>query len=151
MPVAMQDVMRMLCSISEKKKMLVAVEPSNRCRRLAIGGAILGALLGGPPGLAVGGTLGGLLGKAMTDDPFKPVHKILLVLSQDQRRKLFDRVKAIIWNLRWINNMELMELVMRSESLQQQLADMLVDFLKTELTVDVQFGDHLLGAGVPRD
>ena len=76
----------------------------------------------------------------MKDEPFKPIYKILLELSHARQQKLFDKVKAVIWNLDWMDNVELMDLVMRSERLQRQLEDVLVDFIKAELKTDVQFG-----------
>ncbi|XP_037001026.2 protein C19orf12 homolog [Artibeus jamaicensis] len=151
MPVAKKDVMRLLCSISDQKKMTVPVQPSNKTARMAVTGALIGAFLGGPPGIAVGGALGGLLGVGMTEEPFKPVCKIVLQLSHVQQQKLFNEVKSVIWNLDWIDNVELMALVMRSEGIQQQLADMLVDFIKTELKTDVQFGPQPLGARHPQE
>ncbi|XP_036922310.1 protein C19orf12 homolog [Sturnira hondurensis] len=151
MPVSKRDVMRLLCSISDQKKMIVPVQPSNKSARLAVTGALIGAFLAGPPGLAVGGVFGGLLGAGMMEEPFKPVYKIVLQLSQDRQQKLFDKVKAVIWNLDWIENVELMDLVMRSERLQQQLVDVLVDFIQTELKTDVQFGNQPAGARGPQE
>ncbi|KAM5296761.1 protein C19orf12 homolog isoform 1-T2 [Glossophaga mutica] len=139
MPVPVKDVMRLLCSISDRKKMRVPVQPSDKRGRLAVTGALIGTFLGGPPGLIIGGIFGGLLGAGMKDEPFKPVHQILLQLSQDLRQKLFDKVKAVIWNLDWMDSVELMDLVMRSEQLQRQLVDVLVEFIKTQLKTDVQF------------
>ncbi|XP_028359850.2 protein C19orf12 homolog [Phyllostomus discolor] len=140
MPVAVENVMRLLCSISDQKKMRVPVQPSNKSAPMAITGALLGTVFGGPPGLIVGGVLGGLVGSGMSDEPFKPVHKILQQLSHNQKQKLLDKVKTVIWNLDWMDNVELMELVMRSERLQRQLADVLVGFIKAELKTEVQFG-----------
>ena len=54
MPVATRDVMRLLCSISEEKKMKAAVKHSGRGAVVTGAVAFVGGLLGGPPGLAVG-------------------------------------------------------------------------------------------------
>uniref|UniRef100_A0A4X1TWJ9 Uncharacterized protein n=1 Tax=Sus scrofa TaxID=9823 RepID=A0A4X1TWJ9_PIG len=73
MPVAVDDIMKLLCSISEQRKMQAAVKHSGRGALVTGAVAFVGGLMGGPPGLAVGGAVGGLLGAWMTSGQFKPV------------------------------------------------------------------------------
>ncbi|XDA83193.1 hypothetical protein R6Z07F_013086 [Ovis aries] len=54
MPVAVEDIMRLLCSISEERKMKAAVKHSGRGALVTGAVAFVGGLVGGPPGLAVG-------------------------------------------------------------------------------------------------
>ena len=54
MPVALEDIMRLLCSISEERKMRAAVRHSGRGALVTGAVAFVGGLVGGPPGLAVG-------------------------------------------------------------------------------------------------
>lgn len=54
MPVAVEDVMRLLCSISEERKMKAAVKHSGKGALVTGAVAFVGGLVGGPPGLAVG-------------------------------------------------------------------------------------------------
>lgn len=54
MPIAVKDVVRLLCSISDQKKMRVPVQPSNKSAQLLVTGAVVGSFLGGSPGLIFG-------------------------------------------------------------------------------------------------
>jgi hypothetical protein len=49
-----QDIMKLLCSISEKRKMKAAVKHSGKGALVTGAVAFVGGLVGGPPGLAVG-------------------------------------------------------------------------------------------------
>ncbi|XP_040109682.1 protein C19orf12 homolog isoform X3 [Oryx dammah] len=61
MPVAVEDIMRLLCSISEERKMKAAVKHSGRGALVTGAVAFVGGLVGGPPGLAVVGFLSGVV------------------------------------------------------------------------------------------
>ena len=54
MPLVVEDVMRLLCSIAEERKMQAAVKHSGKGALVTGAVAFLGGLVGGPPGLAVG-------------------------------------------------------------------------------------------------
>lgn len=54
MPVMVDDVMKLLCSISEQRKMKAAVKHSGKGALVTGAVAFVGGLVGGPPGLAVG-------------------------------------------------------------------------------------------------
>ncbi|XP_039769483.1 protein C19orf12 homolog isoform X2 [Ornithorhynchus anatinus] len=54
MPVMVEDIMNLLCCISEERKMKAAVKHSGKGAVMAGAAAFLGGLVGGPPGIAVG-------------------------------------------------------------------------------------------------
>ena len=54
MPIMVDDVMRLLCSISQERKMKAAVKHSGKGAMVAGAMAFVGGLVGGPPGIAVG-------------------------------------------------------------------------------------------------
>lgn len=54
MPVRTEEVIKLLCSISEEKKMKAAVKHSGRGALVTGTVAFVGGLVGGPPGIAVG-------------------------------------------------------------------------------------------------
>lgn len=54
MPIMVEDIMKLLCSISGERKMKAAVKHSGRGALLTGAVAFVGGLVGGPPGLAVG-------------------------------------------------------------------------------------------------
>lgn len=54
MPILVEDVMQLLCSISEERKMKAAFKHSGRGALVTGAVAFVGGLVGGPPGLAVG-------------------------------------------------------------------------------------------------
>lgn len=54
MPIMVDDIMKLLCSICQEKKMKAAVKHSGRGAVVVGAMAFVGGLVGGPPGLAVG-------------------------------------------------------------------------------------------------
>ncbi|XP_036131751.1 protein C19orf12 homolog isoform X2 [Molossus molossus] len=141
MPLAVEEVMRLLCSLSEAKQMKAAVKQSGRGALVAGTVAFVGGLVGGPPGIAVGGAVGGLLGAWMTSGQFKPVPQILMELPPAEQEKLFRQVNAILSDLDWTDAVQVTMLVMGSEALQQRLLTMLVGYVTKELHAEVQYGD----------
>ncbi|NXN31013.1 CS012 protein, partial [Nycticryphes semicollaris] len=141
MPIRVEDVMQLLCHLSEKKGMKAAVKHSGRGALLAGATAFLGGLVGGPPGIAVGGAFGGLLGAWMTGGQFRPVPQILLELPPAEQKKLCDEAVAILSYLDWTDIVHLTALVMGSASLQQKLTGVLINYLSKELRAEIQYGE----------
>ncbi|XP_008046622.1 protein C19orf12 homolog isoform X1 [Carlito syrichta] len=141
MPVVVEDVLKLLCSISGSRRMKAAVKHAGRGALVTGAVAFIGGLTGGPPGLAVGGAVGGLLGAWMTSGQFKPVPQIVMELPPAEQQKLFNEATAIIRNLEWTDAVQLTALVMGSEALQQQLLAMLTNYLTKELRAEIQYED----------
>ncbi|NXL91891.1 CS012 protein, partial [Alectura lathami] len=141
MPIRVDQVMQLLCRVSQEKGMKAAVKHSGRGALLAGATAFLGGLVGGPPGIAVGGALGGLLGAWMTSGHFKPVSQILLELPPAEQQKIYDEAVAIVRGLDWTDMAQLTALVMGSGHLQQQLAGVVINYLTRELCAEIQYGE----------
>ncbi|XP_037001045.2 protein C19orf12 homolog [Artibeus jamaicensis] len=141
MPVSVDKVMKLLCSISENKKMRVSFTHSLRGGLITIVCAGIGTLFAGPPGLAVGGAVGGLLGTWMSSGQFQPVPQILMELPPTEQQKLYNEFMAIVRDLDWTDVVQLIALVTGSEPLKERLLAMLVDYLTRELGAKVWFGD----------
>ncbi|XP_069314484.1 protein C19orf12 homolog isoform X1 [Eulemur rufifrons] len=141
MPVMVDDIMKLLCSISEQRKMKAAVKHSGKGALVTGAVAFVGGLVGGPPGLAVGGAVGGLLGAWMASGEFKSVPQIIMELPPAEQQRLFNEATAIVRHLDWTDAVQLTALVMGSEALQQQLLAMLVTYVTKELRAEVQYGD----------
>ncbi|XP_075393364.1 protein C19orf12 homolog [Tenrec ecaudatus] len=141
MPVMVEDIMQLLCSVSEERKMKAAVKHSGKGALVTGAVAFVGGLVGGPPGIAVGGAVGGLLGAWMTSGQFKPIPQILMELPRAEQQKLVDKATAIVRHLEWTDAVQLVTLVMGSEVLQQQLLAMLVNYVNKELRAEIKYGD----------
>ncbi|ELV10969.1 protein C19orf12 homolog isoform X1 [Tupaia chinensis] len=141
MPIMVDDIMKLLCAISEQRKMQAAVKHSGKGALVTGAVAFVGGLVGGPPGLAVGGAVGGLLGAWMTSGQFKPIPQILMELPPAEQQKLFNEATAIIRHLEWTDAVQLTALIMGSEALQQQLLGMLVNYVTKELRAEVRYED----------
>ncbi|XP_012881749.1 PREDICTED: protein C19orf12 [Dipodomys ordii] len=141
MPIVVQDVMQLLCSISEERKMQAAVKHSGKGALVTGAVAFVGGLVGGPPGLAVGGAVGGLLGAWMTSGQFKPVPQILMELPASEQQRLFAEVEAIVRGLDWADAVQLTALVLGSEALQQQLLALVVNYVSKELRAEIRYED----------
>ena len=131
--VAVEDIMRLLCSISEKRKIKAAFKYSWLGGLVTGTVTVVGGLVGGPPGIAIGGAVGGLLGAWMTSGQFKPVPQIIMELPADEQERLFINTIAILRNLSWTSVEQLTMLVMGSKTLQEQLVDMLNNYFIKEL------------------
>ncbi|XP_040832615.1 protein C19orf12 homolog [Ochotona curzoniae] len=145
MPVMVEDIMKLLCTLSEKRKMKAAVKHLGKDKVLGkvkdtlVAGAaafvcgVVFSLVGGPPGFVVGGAVGGLLGAWMTSGQFQPVHQILKELPLVDKQKLFNKVLDIIRHLDYKDAVQLTTLVLGSEALQEQLLAVLVCYFEEEL------------------
>ncbi|XP_068549521.1 protein C19orf12 homolog isoform X2 [Anas acuta] len=140
MPGRVDDVMQLLCHVSQEKGMKAAVKHSSRGALVVGAMALLGGLMGGPPGIAVGGALGGLLGAWMKSGQFRPVPQILLELPPTEKKKLYDEAMDILKHLDWTDVVQLTTLVMGNASLQQKLAGVVTNYLSRELRAVIQYG-----------
>nr|XP_005002313.1 protein C19orf12 homolog isoform X1 [Cavia porcellus]XP_005002314.1 protein C19orf12 homolog isoform X1 [Cavia porcellus]XP_013004601.1 protein C19orf12 homolog isoform X1 [Cavia porcellus] len=139
MPIMMNSIMKLLCTISQERKMKAAVKHSGKGALVTGAVAFVGGLVGGPPGLAVGGAVGGLLGAWMTSGQFKPVPQILMELPPSEQQKLFNEAMAIVRNLDWTDAVQLTTMVMGSEVLKEQLLAMLVNYVTQELRAEIRY------------
>ncbi|XP_061254587.1 uncharacterized protein LOC133236524 isoform X12 [Bos javanicus] len=135
---AVKDIMRLLCSVSEKRKIKVAFKYSLLGGLVTGTVAAVGGLVGGPPGIAIGGAVGGLLGSWMMSGKFKPVPQIIMELPADKQKRLFINTIAILRNLSWTSVEQLTMLVMGSKTLQKQLVDMLNNYFIKELGLEMK-------------
>ncbi|KAM4721146.1 protein C19orf12 homolog [Rhinophrynus dorsalis] len=141
MPVQLDDIMRLLCHVSDEQKIKAAVKHSSKGALVAGAGAFVGGLLGGPPGIALGGTVGAFCGAWMSSGQFKPIPQIIMELPPVQQQKLCDEVYAVIRNLDWTDATHLIMIVMGSANLKQQVAATLVNYVTRELRAEIQYGD----------
>ncbi|KAB0354875.1 hypothetical protein FD755_022334 [Muntiacus reevesi] len=119
--VSVEDIMRLLCSISEKRKMKAAFKYSWLGDVVAGTVVFVGGLVGGPPRIA-----------------FKPVPQTIMELPADEQERLFIKAIAILRQLPWTKVEHLTMLVMGSETLQEQLVDMLKNYFSKELGSEVK-------------
>uniref|UniRef100_A0A8C4MTG5 Chromosome 19 open reading frame 12 n=1 Tax=Equus asinus asinus TaxID=83772 RepID=A0A8C4MTG5_EQUAS len=141
MPILVEDVMQLLCSISEERKMKAAFKHSGRGALVTGAVAFVGGLVGGPPGLAVGGAVGGLLGAWMTSGQFRPIPQIIMELPPAEQQKLFNEAAAVVRHLEWTDAVQLTALVLGSEALQERLLAVLVNYVTKELRAEVRYDD----------
>nr|AAH92099.1 1600014C10Rik protein [Mus musculus] len=141
MSIMVDDVMRLLCSISQERKMKAAVKHSGKGAMVAGAMAFVGGLVGGPPGIAVGGLVGGLIGAWMTSGQFKPIPQILMELPPAEKQKLVNQVMAIIRHLDWTDAVQLTALVMSNQAMQQRLLAILTSYVTKELKAKICYGD----------
>ncbi|NXF90512.1 CS012 protein, partial [Eubucco bourcierii] len=140
MSISLDDVMQLLCHLSQEKGMKAAVNHSGRGTLVAGASAFVGGLMGGPPGIAVGGAFGLVLGAWMTAGHFRPVPQILLELPPDKKWKLYGEAMAILSDLYWIDAVHLIPLVMGNASLKQKLMAVLKNYLVRQLNAKIKYG-----------
>uniref|UniRef100_A0A7N5JB66 Uncharacterized protein n=1 Tax=Ailuropoda melanoleuca TaxID=9646 RepID=A0A7N5JB66_AILME len=130
MPIMVDDVMRLLGSIAEERKMKAAVKHSGKGALITGAVAFIGGLVGGPPGIAAGGAVGGLLGASTTNGQRKPIPQMITELPPDKKQKLYNEATAILGDLEWMDPKELTKQVMDNETMKQQLLALLEKFLE---------------------
>ncbi|XP_033012595.1 protein C19orf12 homolog [Lacerta agilis] len=140
MPINVNDVMQLLCRISEVRGMKAAIKHSGRGALLAGLGAFTGGLMGGPVGLALGGALGGLIAASMASGQFKPVPQIILELPPREQQQLYEDVRAIVRNLDWMDVAQLTALVMGNSSVQEKLLMVVTNYITKELGATIKYG-----------
>ncbi|XP_067854058.1 protein C19orf12 homolog isoform X2 [Heptranchias perlo] len=141
MPAHTDDVMYLVCHISEVEKLEIAVKSSAKGGLLACVAAFIGGLFGGPLGIAVGGVAGGLLGAWMTTGQFKPFPQIIMELTPNQQLKLSNDVHNIVRHLDWTDAVHLISLVMGNATLKQQVLSAIKLFVSGQLNAQVRHSD----------
>ncbi|XP_048185620.1 protein C19orf12 homolog [Perognathus longimembris pacificus] len=141
MPLKVQDIMKLLCSVCEQKKVQAAGKHSVKGALVTGAVAFVGGLVGGPLGLAIGGAVGGLLGAWMTSGQFKPVPQILMELPPSEQQRLFAEALAIVRGLDWADAVQLTTLVLGNKELQQQLLALVVNYVSKELRAEIRYDD----------
>lgn len=91
--------------------------------------------------LSVGGAVGGLLGCWWTSGEFRPLPQVLMELSPQQQKKLYDELMAIIGDLQWTDVIQLTLLVMSNGTLKQQVTGALLGYVTKELQAEVKYVD----------
>lgn len=85
--------------------------------------------------------MGGLLGCWMNSGQFKPLPQVLMELSPQQQRKLYDELMDIIGDLQWTDVIQLTLLVMSNGTLKQQVTGALLGYVTKELQAEVKYVD----------
>ncbi|XP_046721179.1 protein C19orf12 homolog isoform X2 [Silurus meridionalis] len=135
------DVMKLCCELSANQQLKTTVKHSGKGALTAGGLAFAGGLFGGPLGIAVGGAVGGLLGCWMTSGQFKPLPQVIMEMTPEQKKKLYEDVMAILGSIEWTDVAQLTAIVMGSTSLQQQVTAALVTYIHKELQAEVHYLD----------
>ncbi|XP_028814500.1 protein C19orf12 homolog [Denticeps clupeoides] len=135
------DVMRLCCELSADQQMKTAVKHSGKGAAAAGGLAFVGGVIGGPLGIAVGGAVGGLLGCWMTSGQFKPLPQVIMEMSPDQQKRLYDDVMTVLGGVTWADVAQLTALVMGNASLQQQVTGALLGYIHRELQAEIHYVD----------
>ncbi|TRY82846.1 hypothetical protein DNTS_022059 [Danionella cerebrum] len=144
MPPRVDDVMKLCCELSANQQVKTAVKQSGKGAVAAGGLAFAGGLLGGPLGIAVGkyrGAVGGLLGCWMTSGQFKPLPQVIMEMTPDQQRRLYDDITAVLGSITWTDVAQLTALVLGNASLQQQVTATLLSYIHKELQAEVHYID----------
>ncbi|XP_078400498.1 protein C19orf12 homolog isoform X1 [Cetorhinus maximus] len=141
MPVHIDDVMRLMCHISEVEKLQVAVKNSGKGALVAGAMAFAGGLVGGPPGIAVGGAVGGLLGAWLNSGQFKPLPQIIMELPPNQQLVLSTDVRNIVQHLDWTDAVQLISLVMGNVGLKKEVMAAMNAFFLKQLNAEVRHFD----------
>ncbi|XP_008839793.1 protein C19orf12 homolog [Nannospalax galili] len=142
MPITVDDIIQLLCLISQNRRMEAAKRHSRTgaVAKTALG-SIFGGLVAGPAGAVFGGAIVGLLGSWSMHDEFKPVPQILMELPPAKKQKLFNQAMAIIRNVNKTDPGVLTLLVMDSIVVQQKLLAMLEAYIFNELQADIRYRD----------
>ncbi|XP_030646623.1 protein C19orf12 homolog [Chanos chanos] len=135
------DVMRLCCELSANQQVKTAVKHSGRGALTAGGLAFAGGLVGGPLGIAVGGAVGGLLGCWMTSGQFKPLPQVIMEMSPEQQKRLYEEIMVILASVKWTDVAQLTTLVVGNASLQQQVTAALLNYIHRELQAEVHYVD----------
>ncbi|XP_078066943.1 protein C19orf12 homolog [Mustelus asterias] len=141
MPVHIDDLMRLVCHISEVEKLQVAMKSSGKGALVAGAMAFAGGLIGGPLGIAAGGAVGGCLGAWMTSGQFKPLPQIIMELPPNQQQILSTDVHNIVQHLDWTDAAQLIALVMGNAGLQKEVMTAISAFFLKQLNAEVRHLD----------
>ncbi|KAH8232694.1 hypothetical protein KR032_011955 [Drosophila birchii] len=118
MAVNTEELMSALSILADNENVQVTVQESAKGAAICAISALVGGLLMGPRGLAVGGTLGAIGAYGLTEGKFTPLGEIIAnELSESQRKALKDHVVKAITNVRPIDAVRLVGLILGNENI----------------------------------
>ncbi|XP_017036794.1 protein Nazo [Drosophila kikkawai] len=118
MSVSTQELIRALTILVDNENVQVTFQESAKGAAVCALSALLGGLLLGPRGLALGGGIGAIAAYGLTEGKFKSLGEIIANdLSESDREALRDHVVNAISNIRPIDAVEVVGLILRNEDI----------------------------------
>ncbi|KAH8283946.1 hypothetical protein KR054_005502 [Drosophila jambulina] len=118
MAVCTQELISVLSILADNENVQVTVQESAKGAAICAISALVGGLLMGPRGLAVGGTVGAIAAYGLTEGKFKSLGEIIANdLSESEREALKDHVVNAIANVRPIDAVKVVGLILSNENI----------------------------------
>ncbi|KAG8034683.1 hypothetical protein G9C98_007759 [Cotesia typhae] len=121
------ELMNVICDISEIKSMKIAVKSSFQSGAIVGTAVTVGGLLFGPRGIAIGGILGGLGASFAMEGKFKSVPEILTNdLTAKQKKEMMDAIRKLLT----VENIMTVAMLITERGVLEALVNLISNFLK---------------------
>ncbi|XP_017036795.1 protein Nazo-like [Drosophila kikkawai] len=118
MSVSTQELIKALSILVDNENVQVTFQESAKGAAVCVLSALLGGLLLGPRGVALGGGIGAIAAYGLTEGKFKPLSEIIASdLSKSEREALRDHVVNAIFNIRRIDAVQVVGLILSIEDI----------------------------------
>ncbi|XP_020811766.1 protein C19orf12 homolog [Drosophila serrata] len=113
-----QELISALSILADNENVQVTFQESAKGAAICAISALVGGLLMGPRGLAVGGSIGAIAAYGLTEGKFKSLGEIIMnELSESEREALKDHVVNAITNVRPIDAVKVVGLILSNEDI----------------------------------
>ncbi|KAB7505093.1 Protein C19orf12-like protein [Armadillidium nasatum] len=134
MPISTNEIIKLICDVSEEEKIKIAVSESLKGGAIAGCATVIGGLIMGPVGLAAGGTLGGITSYFVCKK-FQSVPSVISRMDPSKREMLIHRVN-VLNGLEYTDYLQLTALVMAPE-MKARFVGEVVNFLQSQMHMNV--------------
>ncbi|XP_074645197.1 protein C19orf12-like [Tubulanus polymorphus] len=137
MPVDVEDLLKLLGTLSDEANLRVNVKESVKGGLIAGLSTAIGGVLLGPPGLAIGGAFGGCTAAYMANGKFKPLSQILWEMEPDKKRELYDNARIIVNKLHYTDVVMLAALINADVLIKKELIDVVIKYVSGAMKMEI--------------
>ncbi|XP_077502467.1 protein C19orf12 homolog [Amblyomma americanum] len=137
MPVRRDEMLDVLCMISNEEKLRVTLKHSARGGLITGASAMAAAVIMGPVGLAVGGALGGCVAAVLMRDKFVSATEIISNMSDHQKDELVAAVQRAFADIEVADAVELVALLCGDIHIKKRIIRAIVDYFHTQMRLEI--------------
>uniref|UniRef100_A0A023FC85 Hipothetical protein n=2 Tax=Amblyomma TaxID=6942 RepID=A0A023FC85_AMBCJ len=137
MPVKRDEMLDVLCMISNEEKLRVTLKQSARGGLITGASAMAAAVLMGPVGLAVGGALGGCVAAVLMRDKFVSATEIISNMSDDQKDQLVIAAQRAFADIEVADAVELVALLCGDIHIKKRIIRAIVDYFQSQMRLEI--------------
>ncbi|CAN7992037.1 unnamed protein product [Ixodes hexagonus] len=137
MPVNQNELLDLLCRLSEEENLRVTVKQCSKGGLITGASAMVAAFFMGPVGFAIGGAVGGCVAAVVTRDRFMPAAQIISRMSERQKDELYEAVQRAFRDVDITDIVTLAALLSGDMYIKKRIVATLIDYFQNRMHLQI--------------